>query len=77
MGGFGWQLYSSVPGHGLLKLDPATAPLSAALGVLGMPGLTAYVGLDEIGKRKQQNIERMAARLTPSPARCHCRRWWR
>src|SRR6516225_8410947 len=50
LGGFGWQLYSAVPGQGLLKLDPAEAPLSTALGVLGMPGLTAYVGLDEIGK---------------------------
>src|SRR5271167_105189 len=50
LGGYGWQLYSAVPGQGLLKLDPAEAPLTAALGVLGMPGLTAYVGLDEIGK---------------------------
>jgi len=52
LGGFGWQLYSAVLGQGLLKLDPAEAPLSTALGVLGMPGLTAYVGLDEIGKPK-------------------------
>jgi NADPH-dependent curcumin reductase len=50
LGGFGWQLYSAVPGTGLLKLDPAVAPLSTALGVLGMPGLTAFVGLDEIGQ---------------------------
>ncbi len=50
LGGYGWQLYSAVPGNGLLKLDPAEAPLSAALGVLGMPGLTAYVGLSEIGR---------------------------
>src|ERR1700746_4186998 len=50
LGGFGWQLFSAVPGSGLLKLDPADAPLSTALGVLGMPGLTAYVGLDEIGR---------------------------
>ncbi len=49
-GGYGWQLYSNVPGNGLLKLDPAEAPLSTALGVLGMPGLTAYVGLSEIGR---------------------------
>src|SRR6266536_337546 len=49
-GGYGWQLYSAVPGQGLLKLDPAEAPLSTALGVLGMPGLTAYVGLSEIGR---------------------------
>jgi NADPH-dependent curcumin reductase CurA len=49
-GGYGWQLYSAVPGKGLVKLDPAEAPLSTALGVLGMPGLTAYVGLSEIGR---------------------------
>src|SRR5947208_10533510 len=50
LGGYGWQLYSAVPGQALLKLDPAEAPLSTALGVLGMPGLTAYVGLSEIGR---------------------------
>src|SRR5437660_10864468 len=49
LGGYGWQLYSAVPGPGLLKLDPAEAPLSTALGILGMPGLTAFVGLSEIG----------------------------
>jgi NADPH-dependent curcumin reductase CurA len=50
LGGYGWQLYSAVPGAGLFKLDPAEAPLSTSLGVLGMPGLTAYVGLSEIGR---------------------------
>src|SRR5262245_35654991 len=50
LGGYGWQLYSAVSGQGLLKLDPAEAPLSTSLGVLGMPGLTAYVGLSEIGR---------------------------
>ena len=49
-GGDGWQLYSAVPAKDLLKLDPREAPLSTALGVLGMPGLTAYVGLTEIGR---------------------------
>jgi NADPH-dependent curcumin reductase len=49
-GGHGWQLYSAVAGQGLSRLDPAEAPLSTALGVLGMPGLTAYVGLSEIGR---------------------------
>jgi NADPH-dependent curcumin reductase len=49
-GGYGWQLYSAVLANGLLKLDPAEAPLSTALGVLGMPGLTAYVGLSDIGR---------------------------
>jgi NADPH-dependent curcumin reductase CurA len=52
-GGYGWQLYSAVTGTGLLKLDPAEAPLSTALGVLGMPGLTAHVGLSEIGRPQQ------------------------
>jgi NADPH-dependent curcumin reductase len=50
LGGYGWQLYSAVAGTGLVKLDPAEAPLSTALGVLGMPGLTAYVGLNDIGR---------------------------
>ncbi len=49
-GGNGWQLYSAVPGRSLVHLDPVEAPLSTALGVLGMPGLTAYVGLSEIGR---------------------------
>src|SRR4029077_12204603 len=50
LGGYGWQLYSAIPGQGLRRLDPAEAPLSTALGILGMPGLTAYVGLSEIGR---------------------------
>ncbi len=51
-GGYGWQLYSAVPASGLLRLDPAEAPLSTALGVLGMPGMTAYIGLADIGQPK-------------------------
>jgi hypothetical protein len=51
-GGYGWQLYSAVPASGLLKLDPAEAPISTALGVLGMPGMTAYIGLSDIGQPK-------------------------
>ena len=51
-GGYGWQLYSAVPGNGLLKLDPAEAPISTALGILGMPGMTAYIGLSDIGQPK-------------------------
>ena len=52
MGGYGWQLYSAVPASGLLKLDPAEAPISTALGILGMPGMTAYIGLSDIGQPK-------------------------
>src|SRR5215472_11847486 len=38
----GWQEYAVAPAKGLRKLDPNMAPVSWALGVLGMPGLTAY-----------------------------------
>jgi NADPH-dependent curcumin reductase len=48
----GWQEYALSSGTGLRKLDPAAAPVSTALGVLGMPGMTAYVGLGEIGQPK-------------------------
>jgi len=48
----GWQSYATVKGKGLIKLDPALAPLSTALGVLGMPGMTAYTGLLNIGQPK-------------------------
>jgi NADPH-dependent curcumin reductase CurA len=51
-GGFGWQTHSAVDGNALQKLDPAAAPISTALGILGMPGLTAYVGLKTIGQPK-------------------------
>jgi NADPH-dependent curcumin reductase CurA len=49
----GWQEYAVSDGKGLRKLDPADAPISCALGVLGMPGLTAYVGLLDIGRPKE------------------------
>jgi hypothetical protein len=46
----GWQQYALSDGSGLRRLDPALAPVSSALGVLGMTGFTAWVGLEEIGK---------------------------
>ncbi len=49
----GWQAYAVSDGKGLRKLDAAEAPLSYALGVLGMPGLTAYVALLDIGHPKE------------------------
>lgn len=42
---FGWQDYAVSNGQGVRKIDPTLAPISTALGVLGMPGLTAYFGL--------------------------------
>src|ERR1700738_1188951 len=52
LGSGGWPDYAVANGSGLRKLDPAAAPVSTALGVLGMPGMTAYVGLLEIGQPK-------------------------
>ncbi|MBS1164056.1 MAG: NADP-dependent oxidoreductase [Proteobacteria bacterium] len=46
----GWQRFALSDGTNLRKLDPAAAPVSTALGVLGMPGFTAYAGLLTIGR---------------------------
>ncbi len=46
----GWREHYVSNGDGLLGVDASLAPVSTALGVLGMPGLTAYVGLTEFGK---------------------------
>ena len=46
----GWQTHALSDGKGLAKIDPKIAPISTAVGVLGMPGMTAYTGLLEIGK---------------------------
>lgn len=46
----GWQAYALSDGKGVRKIDPALGPISYALGVLGMPGMTAYTGLLNIGK---------------------------
>src|SRR5262245_895489 len=46
----GWQEYALSDGKEARKLDPAPGPASYAVGVLGMPGLAAYVGLLTIGQ---------------------------
>ena len=46
----GWQTHAISDGKGLTKIDPKIAPISTAVGVLGMPGMTAYTGLLDIGK---------------------------
>ena len=40
----GWQQYAVSAGQGVRRIDPSLAPIAAALGVLGMPGMTAYAG---------------------------------
>lgn len=49
-GGMGWQEYASVPAADLRGVDPDAAPLSSYIGVLGMPGLTAYYGMLEVAR---------------------------
>jgi NADPH-dependent curcumin reductase CurA len=51
-GMLGWRLYNVAKAAGLRKIDPRVAPVTTALGVLGMPGLTAYFGLLDIGQPK-------------------------
>ena len=48
----GWQEYAIAGGPNLRTVDPAIAPISTANGVLGMPGMTAYFGLLEVGQPK-------------------------
>jgi hypothetical protein len=52
VGYWGWQEYALSDGQGIERFDTSLAPMSTALGVLGMPGMTAYFGLLEIGKPK-------------------------
>jgi len=51
-GYWGWQEFAVSDGEGVRTLDPALAPPSTALGVLGMPGMTAYFGFLEICQPK-------------------------
>jgi NADPH-dependent curcumin reductase CurA len=51
-GPLGWQLYGVAPATRLRAIRNPIAPLSAYLGVLGMPGITAWVGLELIGPAK-------------------------
>ena len=52
-GMLGWRLYNVAKAAELRKVDPRVAPVTTALGVLGMPGLTAYFGLLDIGQPKE------------------------
>jgi NADPH-dependent curcumin reductase CurA len=61
----GWQDYAISNGEGLLKIDPSAAPVTTALGVLGMPGMTAYVGLRNIGLPKEGETLVVAAAAGP------------
>lgn len=61
----GWQLYAVSDGTGLTKLGKKPEKPSYALGILGMPGFTAYMGLLDIGKPKQGETLVVAAATGP------------
>jgi NADPH-dependent curcumin reductase CurA len=54
--GLGWREYAVVDSAHAVKIDPNVAPISAYLGVLGMPGLTAYAGLLEVAEFKEGDV---------------------
>ncbi len=49
-GNLQWAEYATAAGSDLTRVDPDRAPLSASLGVLGMPGTTAYFGVNEVAR---------------------------
>ncbi len=61
----GWQSYAVADAKALRKLDPNQAPVTTALGVLGMPGFTAYAGLLTIGRPKAGETVVVAAASGP------------
>jgi NADPH-dependent curcumin reductase len=61
----GWRTHAAWDGAAPRKLDPAVAPVTTGLGVLGMPGFTAYAGLTLIGKPKQGETVVVAAASGP------------
>lgn len=61
----GWVSHGLSDGKGLRKIDADQAPLQSYLGVLGMPGFTAYAGLREIGKPKAGETVVVAAASGP------------
>ncbi len=61
----GWQRYAAVDGNTLRKLDLPESKLSLALGALGMPGFTAWWGLEHIGQPKEGETLVVAAATGP------------
>ncbi|MCH8077664.1 MAG: NADP-dependent oxidoreductase [SAR324 cluster bacterium] len=57
VGPFAWQDYALSDGQGARKVDPKLAPISTAVGALGMPGMTAYFGLlDVCGPKEGETV---------------------
>lgn len=64
-GMLGWATHAVQPANMLRKLDPAHGPITAALGVLGMPGFTGWYGLTQLGKPKAGETLVVAAATGP------------
>ena len=64
-GMFGWASHGVQPGDQLRKVDPQAVPISTALGVLGMPGLTGWSGLRAYGKPQAGETLVVAAATGP------------
>ncbi|MEU4763443.1 NADP-dependent oxidoreductase [Actinosynnema sp. NPDC023794] len=54
--GLGWREYAAVDAADATKVDPGAAPVGAYLGVLGMPGMTAYAGLLDVAAFKEGDV---------------------
>jgi NADPH-dependent curcumin reductase CurA len=65
LGHTGWQAYAVTDGKGIRRIRPSGAPISTAVGVLGMPGMTAYTGLKNIGEPKEGETLVVAAASGP------------
>jgi NADPH-dependent curcumin reductase len=61
----GWQTHAVAEAKALRKLDPSVVPVSTAVGVLGMPGFTAYAGLLELGRPQPGETVVVAAATGP------------
>ncbi|AQT79903.1 NADP-dependent oxidoreductase [Mycolicibacterium litorale] len=61
----GWQTHAVVDARQLRRIDPNRAPISTALGILGMPAFAAYVGLTEIGRPRAGETVVVAAAAGP------------
>jgi hypothetical protein len=61
----GWRTHAAIGVAGLRRVDPSLAPITTALGVLGMPGFTAYAGMKVIGQPKPGETVVVAASSGP------------
>jgi hypothetical protein len=57
----GWRERTLADGRGLRRIDPALAPPQAYLGVLGLTGFTAYVGIDDVGRVREGDVVYVSA----------------